>query len=94
MIRGKKFSDIWKAVELQPATNVASDHMIQAELKVITGEVQALRTQIGELKSLLYGSLKNSDPLDLYVISHQHFFGSSGNRVGDWGDHRARKACG
>ena len=21
-------------------------------------------------------------------------YGSSGNRVGDWGDHRARKACG
>ena len=93
MIRGKKFSDIWKAVDLQPATNVASDHMIQAELKVITGEVQALRTQIGELKSLLWGSLKNSDPLDLYVISHQHFFheGHFHEHYDDWRMRRIRK---
>ena len=28
------------------------------------------------------------------VVGGTLYFGSSGNRVGDWGDHRARKACG
>jgi len=31
---------------------------------------------------------------ELYKVASQTKYGSSGNRVGDWGDHRARKACG